>query len=62
MSNTGSGGSYIIDEKGERVLAVAPTADHPEGNKPREAEAAAVQTSAPESKPTKKPAPAIPNE
>lgn len=35
MSNAGHGGSYTINEKGERVLTEAPTADHPDGNGPR---------------------------
>lgn len=51
MSNTGSGGSYTINEQGERVLTEAPTADHPEGNRPREAAAPVTAT---EPKPAKK--------
>lgn len=58
--NTGHGGSYTINEAGERVLTVAPTADHPQGNGPRAAEAEVMQTPAPDSKPPKKTsAPAI---
>lgn len=54
MSNTGHGGSYTINDKGERVLTEAPTADHPDGNRPREAAEAVAQAAAPESKPAKK--------
>lgn len=56
MSNTGSGGSYTINEQGERVLTIAPTADHPEGNRPREAVAPAPT---PEYRSTKKTAATI---
>lgn len=33
-----SGGSYIVDSAGELTQTTAPTADHPEGNRAREAE------------------------
>ena len=36
------GGSYVINDKGERTLAEVPTRDHPEGNAPRPAPDGAV--------------------
>lgn len=35
MSDEAKGGSYVVNDKGERTLAEAPTRDHPEGNAPR---------------------------
>ncbi len=29
------GGRYVVNDKGDRVLAEAPTREHPEGNAPR---------------------------
>lgn len=33
-----SGGSYTVDSTGALVQTVAPTADHPQGNRPRPTE------------------------
>lgn len=33
----GQGGSYTADADGKKTQAEAPTADHPEGNRPRDA-------------------------
>lgn len=46
MSDETKGGSYTVNDKGERTLAEAPTRDHPEGNAPRPA-----TDTAPEPKP-----------
>ncbi len=37
MRDEAKGGSYVINDKGERVLAEAPTREHPDGNAPRPA-------------------------
>ncbi len=37
MSDQAKGGSYVVNDKGERALAEEPTRDHPEGNAPRPA-------------------------
>lgn len=34
----GQGGSYTVDADGKKTQTEAPTADHPEGNRPRDAE------------------------
>lgn len=34
----GQGGSYSADADGKKTQTEAPTADHPEGNRPRDAE------------------------
>lgn len=34
----GVGGSYTTDENGKKTQTEAPTADHADGNRPREAE------------------------
>lgn len=34
----GQGGSYSVDADGKKTQTEAPTADHPEGNRPREAD------------------------
>ena len=35
---SGQGGSYVIDKDGKRMRVETPTQDHPEGNRPRDAE------------------------
>lgn len=38
------GGSYLVNEKGERVRIEPPTQDHPDGNRARPAEHPPSQT------------------
>ena len=41
----GHGGSYRVGEDGELTQTEAPTQDHPEGNRPRDAEGKALDAS-----------------